>query len=158
MNQYSASPPRAQIEMLESRQLLSAAHVLTAAAVHTRPTPPNVVGFYAGHFSGTIGSSPTSGVLEFVFSSESKTGKLSGDFLSTNVLFALSGSISVKGKYSFHSTVFVVRQTETLTGTVTANADGTTLAGNFIIKNKTRPTIHATFSAPLVTRNVPSSL
>lgn len=151
MNPKGASRHRAQIEMLESRCLLSAGPVsvadamhVGAAALHTHPTRPNLLGIY----NGSNGVSAGSGDLEFDFTSERTTGKLSGLAL-LPARYVLSGSISVKGKFSLHGFL----PTATLTVTGTASADGTTLTGSFAIKLKhNRYSFRGTYVASLSSR------
>ena len=150
MKSKGGSRGRVQIEMLESRRLLSAGPgSVGTAAVHTHPTPPNLLGVYDGGFTGSSLGSPTSGTLEFDFTSESKGGHLTGSDAVPVVRYAVSGSINVKGKFSLHGS----RPNETLKVTGTANTDGTILTGNFIVKLKhTHVVFQGTYTLSLVSR------
>jgi hypothetical protein len=155
MNPKGASRRRALIEMLESRRLLSVAPASAAAmrvgapAVHTHPTPPNLLGVYDGGFTGTSLGFPANGDLEFDFTSESKAGRLSGSAAVPVVRYAVSGSINVKGKFSLHGS----RPNETLKVTGTASTDRTILTGSFIVKLKhTHAVFQGTYTLSLSSR------
>ena len=122
------SPGRASIEMLESRRLLSAAPM--PAAVHTHPTPPNIVAVYDGTYAARNGQT---GQVIFTISSEGSTGKLGGtlDVVGTGTL-GVAGTVNVKGKFSLHGSVrhFAI----TINGSV--SSDDNTLSGKFNVSAK----------------------
>jgi hypothetical protein len=135
--------PRARVESLESRCLLSAAP-LSAAAVHTHPTPPTVLGTYDGSYAATNGQT---GEITITFSSEGKTGKLGGTLtiLGTGTL-GIAGAVTVKDKISFHGSV------KHFSITASGSVGTDTIAGKFSVSAKHGG--HGTFSATLVTATV----
>ena len=137
----------AQIEMLESRCLLSAAPVsvtaLTAAthaAVHHHPTVPNIVGTYSGNYSSTKGQS---GGVTIALASEGTTGKLAGTLTVAGYgTVNIKGTVNVKGKFSLHGSG--LHLSLTLSGSV--STDGSTLSGKFNAGAK-HGSAHGAFSA-----------
>lgn|GEM_PF-4095797 len=110
MSAKRASHISAQIEMLESRRLLSAAPVslmalavASPAAVHKHPTVPNIVATYDGTYATSKGQT---GQIIITLATEGTTGKLTG---SLNVVglgsLGIAGTVNVKGKVSLHGSV-----------------------------------------------------
>lgn len=147
MSVKGASNVSAQIEMLESRCLLSAAPVsvtalaaATPAAVHNHPTVPNIVGSYSGTFASTKG---LTGALTISLTSEGTTGKLAGTLTVTGYgTVNIKGAVNVKGKFSLHGSG--LHLSLTLSGA--ASTDGTTLSGKFNAGAK-HGSAHGTFNA-----------
>jgi hypothetical protein len=146
MTAKHTSPRRAYVEMLESRRLLSAAPVSlmaamspAPAAVHTHPTAPNIVGTFNGTYAASNGQT---GQVIITIASEGKTGKIGGTLtiIGTGSL-GISGTISVKGKFSLHGSAhhFAI----TITGSV--SSDTNTLSGKFGTTAK-HGSSHGTFS------------
>lgn len=145
MSAKRASQISAQIEMLESRRLLSAAPVsltalaaATPAAVHQHPTVPNIVGTYSGTFASNKGQS---GDVTINLTSEGTTGKLAGTLtVSGYGTVNIKGTVNVKGKFSLHGSG--LHLSLTLSGSASTN----TLAGKFNASAK-HGSAHGTFSA-----------
>lgn len=146
MSAKRASNVSAQIEMLESRRLLSAAPVsvtaqmaATPAAVHHHPTVPNIVGTYTGSYAGK----GRTGAVTIALTSEGTTGKLAGTLTVEGYgTVNLKGTVNVKGKFSLHGSG--LHLSLTLSGAV--STDGSTLAGKFNAAAK-HGSAHGTFSA-----------
>ena len=146
MSAKRASHFSAQIEMLESRCLLSAVPgsvmALTAetpAAVHQHPTVPNIVGSYGGTYASTKG---LSGGVTITLISEGKTGKLAGTLTVEGYgTVNIKGTVNVKGKVSLHGSANHLSLT--LNGAV--GTGGSTLAGKFNASAK-HGSAHGTFS------------
>ncbi len=147
MSAKRASHVSAQIEILESRRLLSAAPVsvtalaaATPAAVHNHPTVPNIVASFNGTYATSKGQT---GQIIITLATESKTGKLTG---SLNVVglgsLGISGTVNVKGKVSLHGSVN--HFTITISGSF--NSVTKTLAGKFSTTSH-HGNAHGTFSA-----------
>jgi len=147
MSAKRASHISAQIEMLESRRLLSAAPVsltalaaATPAAVHQYPTVPNIVGTYTGSFASSKG---LTGTVSIALASEGTTGKLAGTLTVEGYgTVNIKGTVNVKGKFSLHGSG--LHLSLTLSGA--ASTDLNTLAGKFNAGAK-HGSAHGTFSA-----------
>jgi hypothetical protein len=133
MKANRATSACASIEMLESRCLLSAVPVslraamaAAPAAVHTHPSPPNIVNSYSGTYAATNG---TTGQLTITISSEGKTGKIAGTLtVAGSGTINISGAVNVKGKFSLHGSA----GHHTITATGSVSSDLATLAGKFV--------------------------
>lgn len=131
--------PTARIETLESRRLLSAAP-LSAAAVHTHPTVPTILGRFDGIY---IAKNRPRGVITITFTSEGTTGKLGGTLVVAGIgTINIAGTVNAKNKISFHGSI---RHTSvSASGSVFPEA----ISGNFNLVAK--QSVHGTFSTNFV--------
>lgn len=147
MKRKIGSSQCARVEVLESRQLLSAAPAsltpaiaASAAAVHSHPTVPSILGTFNGTYSGTNGAT---GNVIIAITSEAKTGRFTGTLtiVGTGTL-GIAGSVTAKNRFTLHGAVrhFAI----TVSGSV--SSDATTLAGRYNAVAK-HGSSHGTFSA-----------
>ena len=106
---------RACVESLEPRRLLS--------ATHPHPSPPLLTGTaFTGTENATNG---TTGTIEILVTSESKTGALRGDLTISQGTAPFTGSVNAKGVFRLHL------QAHHLIINATGTASTTSISGKF---------------------------
>ena len=113
------------IESLESRRLLSAAH------------PPLLTGIvFYGSDTSSAGATDT---VQFIVTSESKSGALHGDLTTSQGGIAFTGSVNAKGAFTLHA------HYGGLTCKATGKATTTSILGKFTSTEK-HGSSHGSFS------------